>query len=1690
MGLIFKRFTPLFFIVCFFSCPSYSIDNSQYFELEVSDRQLTNPVQAWQQISGSFQDDQIFKALALTAVTQRQDNNLTSTSSLTVFGEELSFNTSIKFDPNASKGDLFAKLTGTLTSGSMSFGSVTISDIILEAVIVNQDDNKKLYARLSSTFSLGSKSATLTVSMDPSDSGVAYTGTATGTNLKLTDLFSQLSDIPILNEISIDQISIDAETVSTEVTLNGDTVDVVFPVNTDSSDNYVALVFDQLDASTFIPSAQGHMINSVSLDNALFIILPGGAANRTITASDLPGDLKTKAGWGDDESMSLSSGVNIAATVDVHESASLAGALTKVGITGSTLPLKGTLSAKTFKGMGGAVKGAASDLAAADKTSLLEGLDLSIKIPLPTVPAIGSLVTISGPAKIVINGDAQADGSLWKKLPDDLSQYAPSGDLDVSVRFSVKIKGTGNNDTLDALVDFSPHESLSLIAVQSSKWANPFGAPHLTISNGGFMFALETSKGTSSDSTGTSTEELGFYGTAKIGSHESLTISAELEKNSNGLTLNYFELDASTSIPLSDFPGLGKLPHTSKFTLSGIKISGSGVEAQTTISNKKVDAYLFNSGTEDASNWTFAIDQQNFKFTELLSALGKVSVLKKMTLPNAALIITENGLKGDRNNLPDIAKDMLDGIFGQSTVELNIPDGIGFLAAFDADNMGLIGKGLQKIGVHDDALLMGDVTGVFDGTVGIDVSLAMDTPGESTVIPKKLLSLPAGTTPAFFIKYADDEVDVGASVSFDVKAGKDTLTLATDISVDFKEEDVTFSFTGSMEGDWERPFGISGLTLSNTILTVGVDETGAVNVGFAGDDIIGSEKIKFAVDATIQLEDAMPESIAFKGSINKLGITGLLDIAETLMGLHGELGNLSVPFFEIHDASIAFATPGATDPELGLVSEGMAFSGQFYFMNKKLGQVKGSGGTAGVSIKGDIDKINLDILEFKQNNVDIEIKLEPKFVINSSIEVFGAEQDVEFDISPPTANFSLKDTLGHFGEADVLIQVEGLDLQKGTFDSDADISIVGEFTSTLVPWLKSEITEGITDLKDSATSTLNSLNSDLTDAQNKVQGLNTSIANERAADKQAKKRADNDINGLQDRVNSLLSDVNYDDHESKTCGSHWTHWACKRVWEAKKVINEGLYEVATDALDAAKDAVAAATDLDPELLTLEGEKDVATAALTIAQAAVTVAEDAEKYVLNELTSVLDKAVDDIPFEIDNAILIGDLRDETLVLDMKFTLFSDQKHEYFAIKLDDLEFDAVSFALLPAMALDHIVINALDDIDSKVGKWVSSHIATKLAEAEDAVQQEVQSEEAKYKDVLASFENNSTKFRAAFEDVTTAQTAVVASYQPSDMMPDSKTFTNTYIAVGHSRLCLGVAEDGMTVFQENCRDVNSELWSTSPLDDGYIELKSKGLCLKARTESSTEQGVPLILAECNSKDLHEQWKIVTYDGYYDSIVNRYSQKCLHFTSENANPKAAGAVWTSCLGAASQEFRDITDAERPTQHPVKAQLRSGAGSCIGVNKFFYNTFADRGKTVKGPLGMTIEKFPSDITPVEKNTMTALGEDILEVQECKAEAEEEFNYVEEVNGDIKLIHDYSGWCAYHKGNGIVAMAPCDDRSDMFWRMFEKKGGFQFQNISAPGGCLSLPSINDDPDAPVTKAALVSCSEDSSQIIDFKQP
>jgi len=679
---------------------------------------------------------------------------------------------------------------------------------------------------------------------------------------------------------------------------------------------------------------------------------------------------------------------------------------------------------------------------------------------------------------------------------------------------------------------------------------------------------------------------------------------------------------------------------------------------------------------------------------------------------------------------------------------------------------------------------------------------------------------------------------------------------------------------------------------------------------------------------------------------------------------------------------------------------------------------------------------------------------------------------VEIDLTDKGLSFNEVVKLGNLGDADLTLNY--------TKDSDA-FSIKGSIDSSKIePVLKNEIKAGMNQLISTAQKTHQGMLNDLKNAQAAADNAQKVLENVRQKEtdfinnvqsvvsvKNMLADAQNARNNVQSRIDSMCGDL-YFDKAKKACRNENNHLFSDADNKIRQM---------QDALKDALNSVQIPKDLSDMFTKEQAALNKALTDVTSKKTLVDLINGVE-----DIFGQLQKSIanyNNSSFSVKGAILAGDLADliqnkDPLVLEIKYQLNGKDHTDSFGFKLKDDAYNATAFALLPVMALEELIRTDFAKAPKTVSSWLLSLMDIQIAQIRKKIEADIANEREKYKDIFNSFETNTAGLEAGHQSFVSAHAQTMSSYSLTDMMPSSKLFGSTYLAVGHSSLCLGVAPNGMDVYQENCKDIAADRWSTAALGNGYVELKSKGLCLKAKS-ADTSSGQPLELSVCNTKDDHEQWKIISTDGYFDKIVNKFSQKCLHFDTENANPMTAYATWTSCLGADSQTFRDIEDAERPTQHQVEELVKAKSNICLATKQSFDSYFQ---KSQKGHLTTTKKEY---------DAMKLKKDDVLVSVACAEAVEEKFNYVEMVNGDLKLVHAQSGWCVVprSKQDMTLVLKPCNRNKKMLWRNKREGDAFEMKNTELKK-CMTLENSSGNKSI-ATDAVISNCSKTSGQSINF---
>ncbi|MBE0529930.1 MAG: ricin-type beta-trefoil lectin domain protein [Rhodospirillales bacterium] len=719
---------------------------------------------------------------------------------------------------------------------------------------------------------------------------------------------------------------------------------------------------------------------------------------------------------------------------------------------------------------------------------------------------------------------------------------------------------------------------------------------------------------------------------------------------------------------------------------------------------------------------------------------------------------------------------------------------------------------------------------------------------------------------------------------------------------------------------------------------------------------------------------------------------------------------------------------------------------------------------------------------------DAHVSLVP-FKVTSKTKLFGNEEDVELTLKDGKLVLETKTTIEAIGETDLVLE---FDLEK------QDFIVVGEYSanSSLQDWLAKEIEAGIKQISSTAGGKLKALDKDLADATKVRDDAEKVLA---AAQKAVSQVTQGAVERLQQTTDAYRQDYESANNAYNGCNG-WKKYYCQAKWWPRKGLAWDSWKASEQLLADAKLALSEAKSLAVEVHKAEIKANDAATKVALAAKDVAAATDIRDIIAKGLDTFANDARRMAKlFKLDKAFIAGSVKDllggKPLVVDLYFELNGKKYEEFFALSPTDASFNALSFGLLPVIAAEHIVedmestlekeLGPIGNVAAKLTTWIKAHVYELVGGLRDNLEKkiadiayELTQEESKYKKIFDSLEGNGGKFLSGYQDLTDQSNQILSTYKLTDFMPASAVFTNRYLAVGHSSLCLGVATNGVDVYQQNCKDTDAERWSAVPLDkaqDGYVLLKSKGLCLQARN-ADEKSGQPLILAQCSGKDDHEKWKFIAQDGVFSKFVNRFSQKCLHFDTVNANAKTGYSVWTSCFGADSQGFRVLNDAEKPSFYKVEKMIKARNGGCLVVdpdfNKYFF-------KTAKGQSTSSRDQLLN---------MQQMKDNALYSGSCAADDTSLFNYVEAVDGDLKLIHARSGWCVVPgpRRDGALALMPCDHGKDMYWKVREAGDtAFALRN-NQTGTCLDLGSSAKGP-ANARFAVVANCQSRPEQVLEF---
>ena len=806
--------------------------------------------------------------------------------------------------------------------------------------------------------------------------------------------------------------------------------------------HFIAAYLSNMALTSMIPGSQNTPLKDVDFSNVVALYNPGQQAT-TLTKSGLKGNTFSWIGQSN-PNPAIKPGMNIFGHMDIHPSGDMAKLLKKVGVTDVKLPLNGGFSPQAFSH---------NTSGPAIKKAIIDHLDISVNLPTPSIPGLSRIITFR-------NGHLKVKGKQNKQNQSEID-IAVSGDADVH------FKNEQFSFFLDVERDKSPGSTnIKINGHTDSPWTHPFGINWLVLDT----LTLDIDEKTVA---GQSSWDIDVNAKTNIGSHSNLDVNVDVHEANGSITNVFFELDGP--LGLSDIPGAKDIPHSSHFTIDTIKASEHGIEAKTDFGGKKdLDIFLF-----DSNGWNLILRQDNFAITELVPPLSHTP-LQHIILSEAAVVVSKNGLKGALSSFGTIAHDGLVDIFGQSAANIDVESGLNLIAAFEHKNAGgKVAGALQRMGMTEErVILSGDIGGLFGGPVSLNVDVDLSAHGPAHNQPRWMTAKP-GVTAVFSMIATETagqfDVEIGIGVDITANVHGTELDFTAKTALEFEDEKIDIKIVAQLkdQNGWRHPFGIPGFTLKAVGLDLGLDEDGAIHLGFDGNIEVSGSTYQMAADADL-LPEALgaPQDIAFVGTADKVDMFFVEELAIAMLGANFKLGLPSGILPSFTNVAFAFVTPGAADADLKtalnlpansplnvtLTSEGMVLAGGMNWLDHELGSmIVEVGPQKGIYSHAEIDDLHLGPLQLKNNDFTMDIALTglPTLKVDSDIELLGVTERFKVDFDQTGVTLDADIHLGPDISMTADLGLKGIDIsakhpsfRHADFSIDADLTLdIGKFVA-------------------------------------------------------------------------------------------------------------------------------------------------------------------------------------------------------------------------------------------------------------------------------------------------------------------------------------------------------------------------------------------------------------------------------------------------------------------------------------------------------------------------------------------------------------------------------------------------------------------------------------------------------------------
>lgn len=424
------------------------------------------------------------------------------------------------------------------------------------------------------------------------------------------------------------------------------------------------------------------------------------------------------------------------------------------------------------------------------------------------------------------------------------------------------------------------------------------------------------------------------------------------------------------------------------------------------------------------------------------------------------------------------------------------------------------------------------------------------------------------------------------------------------------------SGAGTMQGDWVNPFGLKGLTISNTAVEIGINypvfaSTGLPSIfGLTGEMGIGKKKAMMALKVSANFSD-----LILMGRLNELSLRDLADLLNT-MGI--KIPADKVPNLALKKPEIAMAPKGGTIGEI-VFESGFKLAGALEILGKSA-LVKIVVDKSGIIGRGSVSELNLGPLKItgagpdgKYGTADdgptIGVELtaaKQEVLVSGETSLWNSKGKIEIRMSLGGVYFNTQVKILDFFLVDLL----------GKSTDGADFEINGTFKQDFKQFIQESVWKRLQELRKEI------LN--FRKAQEGVAKAREEVGKASKALDEARKKASGAVMGqiraARSRVDSLQGELDSVKREIRACGGSanlivgWG-WFRRAVRRASQPFRQAAQAVAKTATTAGKGVATGAKAAGKGIET--GAKAVGKGVATAAVVSAKFAEQAAREAANK-----------------------------------------------------------------------------------------------------------------------------------------------------------------------------------------------------------------------------------------------------------------------------------------------------------------------------------------------------------------------------------------------------------------------------------------------------------------------------------------